>query len=119
VLVVEDELLIRWAITEMLSEAGHIVIEAADAVAAVRALTSSVEAVDVVVLDCRLPDSKDLALLAAIRRLSPRSAVVLMTADGSPELTEGALDLGASHVMHKPFDLHDLESRLLQAIGAK
>lgn len=119
VLVVEDELLIRWAITETLLDAGHIVIEAADAANAVRALTNSVEAIDVVVLDYRLPDSRDLALLAAIRRLSPRSVVVLMTAFGSPALAQDALDLGASQVMYKPFDLHDLESRLLDAVGSR
>jgi DNA-binding NtrC family response regulator len=118
VLVVEDELLIRWAISETLSDAGHIVIEAANALTAVQALTNSVDPIDVVVLDYRLPDSRDLALLAAIRRLSPRSAVVMMTAYGSPELTQSALDLGASQVMYKPFDLHDLESRLLQAVGS-
>ena len=66
VLVVEDELLIRWAIAETLSDAGHVVIEAADAAGAVRALANSVEAIDVVALDYRLPDSRDLALLAAI-----------------------------------------------------
>src|SRR6187401_2947235 len=47
--------------------------------AAVRALTNTPEAVDVVMLDYRLPDSNDLALLAAIRRLSPSSGVILMT----------------------------------------
>ncbi len=117
VLVVEDELLIRWAISETLSDAGHIVIEAANALTAVQALTNSVAPVDVVVLDYRLPDSRDLALLAAIRRLSPHSVVMLMTAYGSPELTRDALDLGASQVMHKPFDLHDLESRLINAVA--
>ncbi len=117
--MVEDELLIRWAIAETLSDAGHIVIEAADAATAVRALTNSVEAIDVVVLDYRLPDSGDLALLAAIRRLSPRSGVILMTASGSPALTQDALDLGASQVLHKPFDLHDLEARLLDAVGSR
>ena len=119
VLVVEDELLIRWAIAETLSDAGHVVIEAADAAGAVRALANSVEAIDVVALDYRLPDSRDLALLAAIRRLSPRSVVILMTAFGSPTLAQGALDLGASQVIYKPFDLHDLESRLLDAVASR
>jgi len=115
VLVVEDELLIRYAITETLGLAGHTVIEANNGAAAVRALTNSAEAVDVVMLDYRLPDSNDLTLLAAIRRLSPRSGVILMTAHGTPEVRKGALDLGAYEVMHKPFELHDLEPLLLKA----
>ena len=66
-------------------------------------------------LDYRLPDSDDLTLLAAIRRLSPRSGVILMTAHGTPEVTKGALNLGAYQVMHKPFELHDLEPLLIEA----
>ena len=38
-----------------------------------------------------------------------------MTAYGTPEVTKGALDLGASQVMHKPFEIHDLEPLLLDA----
>jgi DNA-binding NtrC family response regulator len=94
------------------------VIEAENGAAAVRALTNSAEAVDVVMLDYRLPDSNDLTLLAAIRRLSPRSGVILMTAHGTPEVTKGAIDLGAYHVMHKPFELHDLEPLLLKAFAS-
>jgi CheY-like chemotaxis protein len=40
VLVVEDELLIRWSIAETLAHAGHTVIEAEDGATAVMALTS-------------------------------------------------------------------------------
>jgi DNA-binding NtrC family response regulator len=119
VLVVEDELLIRWAIAETLGGAGHTVIEAETGAAAVRALTNTPEAVDVVMLDYRLPDSNDLALLAAIRRLSPGSGVILMTAHGTPEVTRGAFDLGAYQVMHKPFELHDLEPLLLEAFASR
>jgi DNA-binding NtrC family response regulator len=118
VLVVEDELLIRWSIAETLTHAGHIVIEAEDGAVAVQALTNAAEAVDAVVLDYRLPDSNDLTLLATIRRLSPDSAVILMTAYGTPEVTKGAIDLGAYQVMHKPFDMHDLEPLLLTACGS-
>lgn len=115
VLVVEDELLIRWSIAETLASAGHVVIEAEDGATAVRSLKDSVETVDAVVLDYRLPDSNDLTLLATIRRLSPNSAVIVMTAYGTPEVTKGALDLGAYRVVPKPFEMHDLEPLLLEA----
>jgi DNA-binding NtrC family response regulator len=38
-----------------------------------------------------------------------------MTAHGTPEVTKGALNLGAYQVMHKPFELHDLEPLLVKA----
>ena len=115
VLVVEDELLLRWSIAETLTQAGHVVIEAQDGELAVQALTTAAGAVDAVVLDYRLPDSSDLTLLATIRRLSPGSAVILMTAYDTPEVTKGAIDLGAYQVMRKPFDMNDLEPVLLKA----
>ncbi|HEY3044982.1 MAG TPA: response regulator [Vicinamibacterales bacterium] len=115
VLVVEDERLIRWSIAETLGHAGHVVMEADDGASAIRALTNPAAPVDAVVLDYRLPDSNDLALLADIRRLSPRSAVILMTAHGTPEVTRGALDLGVYQVINKPFEMHDLQSLLLKA----
>jgi two-component system response regulator FlrC len=119
VLIVEDELLIRWSIAETLAGAGHTVIEAEDGASAIQLLKHRADPIDAVVLDYRLPDSNDLTLLASIRRLSPESAVVLMTAFGTPEVVRGALDLGAYEVMHKPFELGDLESLLREACSAE
>jgi DNA-binding NtrC family response regulator len=108
VLVIDDESLIRWSIVETLVAAGHEVTEAGDATSALTALEKMPDP-DVVLLDFRLPDSNDLGLLAEIRRLAPASAVVMMTAFGTPEITAGALQLGACKVLSKPFSMRDLE----------
>jgi DNA-binding NtrC family response regulator len=115
VLVIDDELLIRWSIAETLAHAGHTVIEAEDGASAITALKKGAEAIDAVVLDYRLPDSNDLTLLATVRRLAPDSTVVLMTAFGTPDVVNGALDLGAYRVLHKPFEMHDLQLLLQEA----
>jgi len=44
------------------------------------AIVDSHRAFDVVLLDYRLPDSRDLTLLCAVRRLSPRTRVLMMSA---------------------------------------
>jgi len=108
VLVVDDEPLIRWSIAETLGAAGHEVIEAEDAASALRAIHDQPDP-NVVLLDFRLPDSDDLGLLAKIRQMAPDAAVVMMTAFGTPDVTAGALKLGASQVLSKPFNMHDLE----------
>jgi DNA-binding NtrC family response regulator len=118
VLVVEDETLIRWSIAETLAEEGHTVMEATSAATAVKALEDE-DDIDVVLLDYRLPDSNDLGLLANVRRLQPRSAVVMMTAYGTPEMTESALALGAHRVVGKPFDMRALESLVVEAHDAR
>jgi DNA-binding NtrC family response regulator len=107
VLIVDDEPLIRWSMAETLQGAGCSVTEAKDARDTLRQL-SAAPYPDVILLDYRLPDSSNLQLLKSIRRISPNSAVVLMTAYGTPDLREGALNIGACRLIDKPVDMDDL-----------
>jgi DNA-binding NtrC family response regulator len=115
VLVVDDELLLRWSIGETLKEQGHSVVEAETGAAALRELRNSLPPVDVVVLDYRLPDTQNLSLLAQVRRIAPKTPVILMTAFGTPELVAEAMDLGAYDIMNKPFDMDALEAVVARA----
>lgn len=115
VLVVDDELLLRWSIAETLKEHGHSVLEAESGAGAIRELQTSAHPVDAVVLDYRLPDTHNLSLLAEIRRIAPSTPLILMTAFGTPELVAGALELGAYDVMDKPFDMNELEAVVARA----
>jgi DNA-binding NtrC family response regulator len=117
VLVVDDELLIRWSIAEMLTQHGHLVVEATSASSA-REVMGRGEPIDVVLLDYRLPDSDNLRLLADVRARMPDAAVVLMTAYGTPEVARGALQLGAYRVIDKPFDMHDVDALVRSAYQA-
>ncbi|MGE0444407.1 MAG: response regulator [Vicinamibacterales bacterium] len=114
VLIVDDEPLIRWAVARTLATAGHRVREARDAAGAIAALTSGEPLPDVVLLDCRLPDSDGPELLQTTRHLAPDSAVVMMSAD-PPAWVRDACALGASSVMQKPFDMGEVEAALLGA----
>jgi DNA-binding NtrC family response regulator len=118
VLVVDDEPLIRWSLVETLTECGHTVLEAADAAETRKAIGSAAEPLDVVLLDYRLPDSNDLGLLRNIRHDAPHTQVILMTAFGTPEITRGALDLGAYRVVSKPFAIDDLANLVVEAHAA-
>ena len=115
VLVVDDERLIRWAVGETLTRDGHIVVEASDARSAREVLRTTRQPIDAVLLDYRLPDSRDLGLLRDVRQLSPLTAVVMMTAYGEPDMTVDALELGAYTVIDKPFALEQLDSLLRKA----
>lgn len=108
VLVVDDEPLICWSLAEMLRGNGDIVTEARTGAAAVRALSEAGGAIDVVLLDYQLPDVHDLSLLSTVRRLSPSSRVILMSAFTTPDIASEALALGAAGVVNKPIDMHDV-----------
>jgi DNA-binding NtrC family response regulator len=117
ILVVDDELLIRWSLSETLVAAGHAVVEAQDGASAIRALQQASRAPDVVLLDYRLPDSNDLRLLTEIRRIAPGAQVIMMTAFGTPEIENGALALGVYRVLPKPFEVPDMPALVQQAHG--
>ena len=108
ILVVDDEPLVRWSVSETLGSLGWEVLEAGDGQSAIRAVSDRLRHVDIVFLDLWLPDSNDLRVLAAMRRLSPKTPIILMTAHGTPETVTGASKLGAFAVINKPFELDEL-----------
>lgn len=116
VLVVDDEPLVLWSITEMLRSHGMDVQEASNAKSALRLITGEDGPPDVVLLDLNLPDSTDLGLLTMMRRIAPSTRVILMTAFGTPEVCAEARRLGVASVIDKPFDLDSLDSLLTRAV---
>jgi DNA-binding NtrC family response regulator len=115
ILVVDDESLIRWSLSETLTDSGHLVSEAGDGETALRTLTDGERPFDVVLLDYHLPDSHDLGLLSQIRQVAPNTAVIMMTAFGTPEMSDAALCIGAYRVVPKPFEVHDIAALVLEA----
>ena len=107
-LVVDDEALIRWSVSEGLAEAGwsvRVAANGAEARAAVRALDG---VPFVIVLDLRLPDVSDLSLVRDLRAERPDVPMIVMTAHGSPEDASAALASGVFSFVSKPFDVPEL-----------
>ena len=115
VLVVDDEWLVRWSVTEALQARGLEVEEAADASSAMHTFD---DACDLVLLDLHLPDAMDLRVLSFIRQRSPSVPVILMTAFATREVAEEAAALGAT-VVSKPFDLNDLTGAVERALAGR
>ena len=105
VVVVDDEALIRWALSQGLLEAGFPVMAAETGKEAKRLLETLAGTPRVVILDLRLPDVVDLSLLREIRTRWPDVPVVMMTAHGSSEDATAALRIGAYSFVSKPFDV--------------
>jgi CheY-like chemotaxis protein len=116
VLVVDDEPLIRWALQQALTDHGFAVTVAGEGQTALRAVADASEASEALdVVDYRLPDSDGLSLFRTIRGLLPRGQVILMTAFGTPEVMNHALDLGAFRVVTKPFEVSDVAAVIRRA----
>jgi DNA-binding NtrC family response regulator len=108
VLVVDDEALIRWSLSEALAEAGYTVMSAMSGAEVRRAIARDPCLPLVVLLDLRLPDVVDLTLLEDIRRVRPDAPVVIMTAHGTPDDAARAHELGAFDFVTKPFDVAEM-----------
>jgi len=117
-LVVDDEALIRWSVSETLGGLGFAVAQAPDGATAISAITGARLAFDVVVLDLRLPDVDDLSLLRRVRELLPAAVLVLMTAFGTAEVVANARRIGVAGILNKPFELDELSRLIASAAGA-
>jgi CheY-like chemotaxis protein len=107
VLVVDDEPLIRWSLSEGLAEAGYPVQLAANGAEARMAIAAAAAPL-IVILDLRLPDVNDMSLLRHIRTSRPDVPVLMMTAHGSSEDMQQAANLGAFRFVAKPFDVTEM-----------
>jgi two-component system response regulator GlrR len=107
-LVVDDEALIRWSVSEGLTEAGWTVRQAATGADARQAVRAMADTFFVIVLDLRLPDVADLSLMREIRTVRPDVPMIVMTAHGTAEDALEARASGVFSFVSKPFDVPSL-----------
>ena len=104
ILVAEDEAVIRMDLVELLREEGYPVIgQAADGETAVAEILGRVP--DVALVDIAMPG---LDGIEVTRRVSERTAVVVVTAFGQRERVAQARDAGAMGYLIKPVGRDDL-----------
>jgi len=112
VLVVEDDAAIRRLLHIALARAGHTVIEANDARAALASL--AIDKPEAVLLDLGLPDRDGLELVPLIKAAG--AALIVISARDATDHKVTALDLGADDYVTKPFDSEELRARLRTAL---
>lgn len=83
-----------------------------------RAIDDPLERPDVVVADVMMPKLSGLGVLEAIRRARLHFPVVLMTVLADDSIWIVAKRLGALGVLHKPFDMDDLRTAVVNAVDA-
>lgn len=107
VLVVEDEDLLRQAVSMMLAKRGFSVIEARNGSAALDAIRCRQNPIHVLFLDITIPGASAREVLQEARRLRPEMKVIVTSAYPE-EMAATSLQSSIEHFIRKPYRVHDV-----------
>ena len=116
ILIVDDEKLVRWALTQKCTEYGYQSVEAESGEEALRLLQG--ESVDAVLLDVHLPDLSGLEVLEKLKQAGETRSIIMMTADPQLDDVKAALRMGAYDFVSKPINFEELGVTLQNALEA-
>src|SRR5437763_2614426 len=116
ILVVDDEKMIRWSLTEALRGWGFDPVEAATATTALSSFEA--ESPAAVLLDINLPDGSGLDVLRKMRQREPDAVIIMITANVLVDETIAALRGGAYDFIGKPINLEELHVAIRNGIEA-
>jgi DNA-binding response OmpR family regulator len=110
ILVIEDELPMRTALTDCLESEGYRVITAAEGETGLRRAIE--EKPGLVLLDVMMPRLDGFAVCAELRKVSFAAPILMLTAKGQIEDRVKGLDAGADDYLVKPFSTEELLARV-------
>lgn len=118
ILVIEDDQIMREALTDWLQAAGYDVRTATDGSAGLAAVKLAVPAV--VVTDIHMPGTSGAAIISELKRDYPQVAIIAISGlfnSGHGLDAEGALALGAARALAKPFKRAELLRAMAELVG--
>jgi two-component system, NtrC family, response regulator AtoC len=116
ILIVDDDKLVRWTLTQKCTEFGYFSLEADSGEEALRMLQT--EQVDAILLDVHLPDLSGIEVLDKLKGGGETRSVIMMTADPQLDDVKAALRLGAYDFVSKPINFDELSVTLQNALDA-
>ena len=114
ILVVDDEFAIREPLKGLLEDRGYKVTIAEDGHAAIEMAKKT--HFDIMFIDVVMPGIDGLQTLEEIKKVDPKTKVIVMTGQDVENLTEKAISRGASTCIPKPIDDMDELLQLLRTI---
>ena len=118
ILVIEDDPIMREALTDWLRAAGYGVRTAADGSAGLASVKLAVPAV--VVTDIHMPGVSGAAIISELKRDYPQVGIIAISGlfnSGHGLDAQGALALGAARALAKPFKRAELLRAMAEILG--
>jgi DNA-binding NtrC family response regulator len=113
ILIADDKASMREMLTQAMEAKGFDVVAVPDGNAA---LEQAEAGVDLVITDLRMPGKDGVEVLSGVKRISPETEVIVMTAFGTVENAVEAMRLGAFDYILKPFSIDELELKVDRAL---
>jgi DNA-binding NtrC family response regulator len=117
VLLVDDEKAFLDTLSKRLKKRGLTALEAYTGQQALEIIKS--QAVDIVVLDVRMPEADGMWTLKEIKKINPLIEVIMLTGHASIEVAIAGMELGAFDYLMKPMDINELVYKLQDAYKKK
>ena len=115
ILLVEDEMVVREALRDWLTDDGYDVDVAEDGEEALKKIKEA--EFGVIVLDLKLPGIDGLQVFEEAKELKQETKGIMITAYPSKETLEKAKRLGLIDYLSKPFQAEELEKIINKALG--
>jgi two-component system response regulator AtoC len=115
ILVVDDEKLIRWSVSERLQRDGYTVLSAESGEQALELVAATPP--DVMLLDVKMPGIDGVTTLKRALGIHPDLAVLMMSAHSTVDTAVEAMKHGAIDFLVKPFALTALDAAVERALA--
>ena len=106
ILIVDDDPEFRANLTEILTEAGYRTDTASTGSEAVK--KAAARGFDAILLDLIMPGMNGMEVLTELKKLGPKSKIIMITAFATVDNAVRAIKRGASDYIAKPFNIDDL-----------
>jgi DNA-binding NtrC family response regulator len=113
ILVIDDDVIVRETIVQILEDGGYQVLSAEDGKRGMVAFRS--ERPDLVITDIIMPEQEGIQTITEIRGVKPDAKIIAISGGGrigNTDFLKIARHLGAFDAIAKPFDPDDLLSRV-------
>jgi len=117
ILLVEDDEIMRVTLFDRLRQQGFAVDQEDNGRTALARIESTLY--HLIISDIRMPGLDGVSLLEKVRKISPETEIILMTAYGSVDNAVACLRRGAADYILKPFDMDDLTIRVNRILNSQ
>lgn len=106
ILVVDDDEDLRENLAEVLESSGYLCKKSSSGIDAIK--KASEEKFDIIIQDLVMPGLKGMELLLELKKISPQTKIIVITAFATIDSAIDAIKKGASEYISKPFDVEEL-----------